>query len=149
VSGGKDVRLTGSELHEALTLPSTLSTVEIVEAKATEYAQKAGFDEDTASQISMVSREAAVNAVLHGNKKDPDKNVRATFSLTPDKLTIQVADEGESFDPTSVPDPLSPEGLLRPSGRGIFLMRAIMDEVHFRQLSPGAEITLVKHRNRE
>ncbi len=141
--------LTGPELHEALTLPSKLSTVEIVEAKATEYAQKAGFDEDTASQISMVSREAAVNAVLHGNKTAADKNVRATFSLTADDLTIQVADEGEGFDATSVPDPLSPEGLLKPSGRGIFLMRAIMDEVHFRQLSPGAEITLVKHRNRE
>jgi serine/threonine-protein kinase RsbW len=139
--------LTGPELHEALTLPSTLSTVEIVEAKATEYAEKAGFDEDTASQISMVSREAAVNAVLHGNKMDPNKQVRATFSLTSKDLTIQVADEGEGFDPTSVPDPLSPEGLLRPSGRGIFLMRAIMDEVNFRKLSPGAEITLVKHRN--
>jgi serine/threonine-protein kinase RsbW len=138
--------LTGPELHEALTLPSTLSTVEIVEAKATEYAQKAGFDEDTGSQIAMVSREAAVNAVLHGNKKDPDKKVRVNFNLTEDRLTIQVADEGDGFDPTAVPDPLSPEGLLRPSGRGIFLMRAIMDEVHFRHLSPGAEITLVKHR---
>jgi serine/threonine-protein kinase RsbW len=141
--------LTEPELHEALTLPSTLSTVEIVEAKTNEYAQKAGFDEDTASQISMVSREAAVNAVLHGNKKDPNKQVRASFSLTPEALTIKVADQGEGFDPSAVPDPLSPEGLLRPSGRGIFLMRAIMDEVNFRQLSPGAEITLVKHRNRE
>jgi serine/threonine-protein kinase RsbW len=141
--------LTGPELHEALTLPSTLSTVETVEAKTNEYAQKAGFDEDTASQISMVSREAAVNAVLHGNKKDPNKQVHATFTLTSENLTIQVADEGEGFDPSSVPDPLSPEGLLRPSGRGIFLMRAIMDEVHFRQLSHGAEITLVKHRNRD
>ena len=141
--------LTRPELHEALTLPSTLDTVEMVEAKATEYAEKAGFDEDTASQISMVAREAAVNAVLHGNKKNPNKQVYATFSLTAEDLTIQVADEGESFDPSSVPDPLSPEGLLRPSGRGIFLMRAIMDEVHFRQLSHGAEITLVKHRNRD
>jgi serine/threonine-protein kinase RsbW len=141
--------LTGPELHEALTLPSTLSTVEVVEAKATEYAQKAGFDEDTGSQIAMVSREAAVNAVLHGNKKDPAKQVRATFELTSEDLTIKVADEGEGFDPSTIPDPLSPEGLLKPSGRGVFLMRAIMDEVNFRQLSPGAEITLVKHRNRD
>jgi serine/threonine-protein kinase RsbW len=141
--------LTGPELHEALTLPSTLSTVEVVEAKATEYAQKAGFDEDTGSQIAMVSREAAVNAVLHGNKKDPAKQVRATFDLTSEDLTIKVADEGEGFDPSTIPDPLSPEWLLKPSGRGVFLMRAIMDEVNFRQLSPGAEITLVKHRNRD
>jgi serine/threonine-protein kinase RsbW len=75
--------------------------------------------------------------------------VQATFSLTSENLTIKIADEGEGFDPSVIPDPLSPEGLLRPSGRGIFLMRAIMDEVNFRKLSPGAEITLVKHRNRD
>ncbi|HEX5284432.1 MAG TPA: ATP-binding protein [Bryocella sp.] len=141
--------MTEPELDEALVLPSTLSTVETVEAKAAEYAEKAGFDEDTASQLAMVCREAAVNAVLHGNKKDPGKHVKARFTLTADALSIQIADQGGGFDPSDVPDPLSPEGLLRPSGRGIFLMRAIMDEVNFRQLSPGTEITLVKHRNRD
>jgi serine/threonine-protein kinase RsbW len=141
--------LTESELHEAMTLPSTLSTVEAIEAKTAEFAQKAGFDEDTVSQIAMISREAAANAVLHGNRKDPAKQVRARFGLTAEALSIQVADEGAGFDPAAVPDPLSPEGLLKPSGRGIFLMRAIMDEVHFRQLSPGTEITLVKHRKQD
>lgn len=141
--------LTDPELHDALTLPSTLEAVELIEAKAQEYAEKAGFDEDTTSQIAMVSREAAVNAVLHGNKKDSAKQVRASFTLNAEALSIQVADEGPGFDASTLPDPLSPEGLLKPSGRGIFLMRAIMDEVHFRQLSPGAEITLVKHRNRD
>lgn len=141
--------LTESELHEEVKLPSELSTVEAIESKSEEYARKAGFDEDTASQIAMITREAAANAVLHGNRKDPKKCVRARFSLTGDALTIQVADEGPGFDPSTIPDPLSPEGLLKPSGRGIFLMRAIMDEVNFRQLSPGTEITLVKHRNRE
>ncbi len=141
--------LTQPELDEALVLPSTLSTVEVVEAKATEYAEKAGFDEDTAGQLAMVSREAAVNAVLHGNKKDSKKQVTARFTLTHEALSIQIADQGGGFNPSDVPDPLSPEGLLKPSGRGIFLMRAIMDEVNFRQLSPGTEITLVKHRNRD
>jgi serine/threonine-protein kinase RsbW len=140
--------LTEPELHEAVSLPSTLSTVETVEAMAAEYAEKAGFDEDTASQVAMVSREAAVNAVLHGNKKDPAKQVHASFTLTAESLCIRIADDGGGFNPAEVPDPLSPEGLLKPSGRGIFLMRAIMDEVNFRQLSPGTEITLVKHRNR-
>ncbi|HTV08165.1 MAG TPA: ATP-binding protein [Candidatus Aquilonibacter sp.] len=141
--------MTESELHEEVVLPSELSTVDAIEAKSEEFARKAGFDEDTASQISMISREAAANAVLHGNRKDPNKRVRAKFSLTSENLTIQVADEGEGFDSSAIPDPLSPEGLLKPSGRGIFLMRAIMDEVNFRQLNPGTEITLVKHRNRE
>lgn len=137
------------ELHEALTLPSMLSAVDAIEAKTAEFAEKAGFDEDTVSQIAMTSREAVANAILHGNGKNPDKEVRVRFTLTSENLLIQVADEGAGFDPAQVPDPLSPEGLLKPSGRGIFLMRAIMDEVHFRELSPGTEITLVKHRNRE
>jgi len=138
--------LADSDLQESLILPSALESVETVESKAEAFAQKAGFDEDTASQIAMLAREAAANAVLHGNKSDRAKQVHVTFTLSQDALSIRVADEGAGFDPDSVPDPLSPEGLLRPSGRGIFLMRAIMDEVHFRQLSPGTEITLVKHR---
>jgi serine/threonine-protein kinase RsbW len=138
--------LTDLDLHETVTLPSVLASVEAIEAKAKEFAVKAGFDEDTADRIAMISREAAANAVLHGNRSDPGKQVRASFAVTPEALSIRVADEGQGFNPEMVPDPLSPEGLLRPSGRGIFLMRAIMDEVHFRQLSPGTEITLVKHR---
>lgn len=123
--------------------------MEAVEAKAEAFAEKAGFDEDTAGQIAMLAREAAANAVLHGNKSDPAKHVHVTFALSKEALSIRVADEGAGFNPEDVPDPLSPEGLLRPSGRGIFLMRAIMDEVHFRQLSPGTEITLVKHRKQD
>lgn len=138
--------MANTELQENLTLPSTIDSVDAVEAKVEEFATKAGFDEDTVDQIGMISREAAANAVLHGNRSDATKKITARFALTDEALSIQVADEGGGFDPENVPDPLSPEGLMRTSGRGIFLMRAIMDEVHFRQLSPGTEITLVKRR---
>ena len=108
--------------------------------------QLAGFDEDTASNIALVAREAAANAVLHGNQSDPGKHVTAAFAISPDSLTISIADQGEGLDPETLPDPLAPENLLRPSGRGIFLMRALMDEVKFRTLNPGTEITLIKRR---
>ena len=130
----------------SMKLDSVLKTVETVEETAERYAREAGFDENTASDISMVSREAAVNAVLHGNKKDPAKFVTATFEITPKELRISVADEGSGLDPDAIPDPLAPENVMRSSGRGVFLMRAYMDEVHFRQLTPGTEITLVKRR---
>jgi serine/threonine-protein kinase RsbW len=56
-----------------------------------------------------------------------------------------VADQGKGLDPETLSDPLAPENLLRGTGRGIFLIRSFMDEVHFRQLQPGPELTLVKH----
>jgi len=90
-------------------------------------------------------REAAVNAVLHGNGYDPNKQITVSLENNGKSLVITVADEGEGLDPEKIPDPLAPENLLRGTGRGIFLIRSFLDEVHFRQLHPGTELTLVKH----
>ena len=128
----------------SLVLDSVLLSVKRVEEAAEKLALQGGFDAETASHISMVCREATVNAVLHGNRYDAHKHVTASFELTDNALTVRVADQGDGLDPDKMPDPLAPENLLRSSGRGIFLMRALMDEVHFRQLSPGTEITLIK-----
>jgi serine/threonine-protein kinase RsbW len=129
-----------------MTLASELQTVETVEGIAEKFAGEAGFDEDTVSHISMVAREAAVNAVMHGNKYDPAKQVTVSFEITAEALTIKIGDQGAGLDPEHIPDPLAPENIMRSSGRGVFLMRAFMDEVDFRQLNPGTEITLVKRR---
>jgi serine/threonine-protein kinase RsbW len=127
------------------TLDSTLETVNQAEAAAGKIAQQAGFDRDTADQISMAVREATVNAVLHGNKYDPGKKVRLAFEHGGNDLVITVSDEGTGLNEASIPDPLAPENLLKTSGRGIFLIRSFMDEVRFRKLEPGTEITLIKH----
>jgi serine/threonine-protein kinase RsbW len=136
----------GTASHVTLNLESTLASVETVEQTALDFARRAGFDDDLGSNIAMVVREAAVNAVVHGNKYDPAKSVKASFELTPGQLLIRIADQGEGCDPDTIPNPLAPENLMRSSGRGVFLMKAFMDEVHFRQLTPGTEITLVKRR---
>ncbi len=131
----------------SLTLESRLESVETVEQTTLDFAQRAGFDEDTASNLAMVVREAAVNAVIHGNKYDHNKHVTATFDLSTEALVITVADQGGGLDPDKLPDPLAAENLLRTNGRGVFLMRAFMDEVHFRKLTPGTEITMIKRRS--
>jgi serine/threonine-protein kinase RsbW len=120
--------------------------VDTVERTAQDFAERAGFDADTIPNIVMAVREAAINAVLHGNAYDPAKQVTASFETNSDSLIVRIADQGPGFDPANVPDPLAPENILRGSGRGIFLIRAFMDEVHFRQLHPGSELTLIKHR---
>lgn len=129
-----------------MTLESTLESVARVEAAAFECARSAGFDEDTASNLAMVAREAVVNAVIHGNRYDLTKHITAAFETTADALRIRICDQGDGVDVEALPDPLAPENLLRASGRGIFLIRAFMDEVHFRKLTPGTEVTLVKRR---
>jgi serine/threonine-protein kinase RsbW len=130
----------------SLTLDSSLDSVNKVEQTAEQWGTRAGFDEDTVSHIAMAVREAAVNAVLHGNSYDKDKHIIASFETTTDALIIRISDQGPGMDPDNVPDPLAPENILRGSGRGIFLIRAFMDEVNFRQLHPGTELTLIKHR---
>jgi serine/threonine-protein kinase RsbW len=126
-------------------LNSTMDSVSELEATAEKYASDAGLDEDERFRVTMAVREAAVNAVLHGNDYDPGKKVTASFENTGDSLVIKISDEGKGLDPDSLPDPLAPENLMRGTGRGIFLIRSFMDEVHFRQLHPGTELTLVKH----
>ena len=130
------------------TLDSTLDSVNHAESKAYEMAAKAGFGEDDQYNIAMAVREAAVNAVLHGNERDPAKKLFVVYETTVDALVITITDQGQGLDPSSIPDPLAPENLMKGSGRGIFLIRAFMDEVKFRNVTPGTEITLIKHVSR-
>ena len=127
-------------------MPSSLEGVATLEEAAEALALRASFDEDEASSIAMATREAAINAAKHGNGFDSGKPVSAILERSEGTVRILVSDQGAGLDPDALPDPLDPANLLRPSGRGVFLIRAIMDEVHFRKFSPGTEITLIKHK---
>ncbi len=126
------------------TLESTLESVNQAEHTASEAAARAGFGEDEQYQVAMAVREAAVNAVLHGNAYDPRKRFMVAYETTGEALVITIADQGKGLDPAQIPDPLAPENLMKGSGRGIFLIRAFMDEVKIRNTNPGMEITLIK-----
>jgi serine/threonine-protein kinase RsbW len=134
-----------TEQRVSYTLDSTLETVDSAEQAATRIAADNGFDEDEIMQISMAVREAAVNAVLHGNAYDPNKKVKLEFERTTRDLVITIRDQGAGLDPAKIPDPLAPENLLKTSGRGIFLIRSFMDEVQILPSTSGTEIKLVKH----
>jgi serine/threonine-protein kinase RsbW len=134
-----------TEHRESYTLDSTLETVDNAEQAASRVAAAAGFDEDQVMQISMAVREAAVNAVLHGNAYDPAKKVKLEFEQSGADLVITIRDQGRGLDLDKIPDPLAPENLLKTSGRGIFLIRSFMDEVEIHPSQTGTEIKLVKH----
>lgn len=138
--------ITGGESAVDRYLESTLESVESAEDLALEVARQAGLGEDELQKIAMAVRESMVNAVVHGNRYNIHKKVRLSVSRGPRELTVKIADEGEGFDYGNLPDPLSPENLLRSSGRGIFLIRSFMDEFRVRRLDPrGTEVTMVKY----
>jgi serine/threonine-protein kinase RsbW len=139
-----DIRHAMNATRVSYTLESTLESVNKAEQAAAEVAAKSGFDVDECGRIAMAVREATVNAVLHGNHYDPTKRVTVSFESTPERMTASVRDQGSGIDPATLPNPLAPENLLRQSGRGIFLIRAFMDEICFRDMSPGTEITMIK-----
>ena len=85
--------------------------------------------------------EALSNAMLYGNGRDPSKSVVVEVVLRGDTLLAKVRDQGRGFDPHTVPDPTLPENLTRPCGRGLFLMRELLDEVRYNER--GNEVTLV------
>jgi serine/threonine-protein kinase RsbW len=127
------------------TLDSTLDTVNSAEEAATRVAAEAGFDEEDILKISMAVREAAVNAVLHGNAYDPAKKVTLAFERTGHDLVITVRDQGKGLDIGKVADPLAPENLMKTSGRGIFLIRSFMDVVEIHPSQAGTELKMIKH----
>src|SRR3954454_11597769 len=125
--------------------PSTLESVDRAEAEILKAAGKAGFDEDEQHRIGMAVRECMVNAVVHGNRYNRNKQVHVVVSTEQQKFTIRIIDQGEGFEVEEVPDPLHENNLLRHSGRGLFLMGAFMDDVKVRRVQPsGTEVTLVK-----
>jgi serine/threonine-protein kinase RsbW len=133
-----------TEQRVSYTLDSSLETIDRAEEKATRIATELGFGEDEVMQISMAVREAAVNAVLHGNAYAPDKKVTLAFERTGSDLVITIRDQGKGMDLSKIPNPLAPENLLKTSGRGIFLMRSFMDVVEIRPSQTGTELKLIK-----
>jgi serine/threonine-protein kinase RsbW len=95
--------------------------------------------------VKLGLEEAISNALKHGNRRDPAKQVRIGYRVTADRVVAQVADEGAGFDPGAVPDPLAVEYRERHCGRGIFLMRAYMTWVVFN--ARGNEVTLCRVRS--
>jgi serine/threonine-protein kinase RsbW len=134
-----------TEHRVSYTLDSSLETIDSAEEKANRIATELGFGEDEVMQISMAVREAAVNAVLHGNGYAPDKKVTLAFEHNDKDFVITIRDQGKGLDLSKIPDPLAPENLLKTSGRGIFLMRSFMDVVEIRPTQTGTELKLIKH----
>ena len=102
------------------------------------------FGEEDVFAVHLALEEAFINAVKHGSGMDAAKEVKIDYLVTPDRVEVTVTDEGEGFDPDSVPDPRYGENLYKPEGRGLFLMRSYMDVVEFNER--GNSVHMVKYK---
>jgi serine/threonine-protein kinase RsbW len=131
-----------SEQDLVLELPTDVRSI----GHAVEYVMKRGRTcDEEARRLNLNFRvgltEALSNAMLYGNSHDPSKRVLVEIALQAGRLEARVTDQGPGFDPSTVPDPTSPENLTKPCGRGLFLMRQLLDEVSFND--QGNQVTLV------
>ncbi len=130
----------------SLVIPSEIRLVDVVHTAAERVAEIAGFDEDGALNVALAVRETVINAITHGNGRDPDLRVEVEVEADDRRLRATVVDQGAGFRPEDTPDPTASENLLRSSGRGLLLVRAFVDEVRFRRVDGrGMEVTLVKY----
>ena len=123
--------------------------LKLVDHASEQFGQMAGLDEDAVHGLGAAIREAVVNAIKHGNGADRRKRVRVEYDVATDhaqpQVVVRVHDEGAGFDAEHLADPLAPENVAVTSGRGVFLMRAFMDDVQVRRLpAGGTEIVMAK-----
>ena len=120
--------------------PSLDENIRIVESFIDNAKKKFNLDDDIYGNIMVAVTESVNNAIRHGNKNDKKKNVYLSLSLNEDLIRFIIKDEGVGFDYHNLPDPTAPENIGKPSGRGIFLMKHLSDEVNFKR--QGSEVEL-------
>ena len=128
-----------------LAIGSRFENIELVQVVLKDSLQRLGMDDDTQHWVDVAVREALANAIKHGNLQTVDKQVHVDLQVEGEDLVIRVEDEGVGFDPSILGDPLAPENILRPNGRGIFYMRSFMDDITYGSgPSGGTMVTLRK-----
>ena len=120
--------------------PSLDENIRIVESFIDNAKEEFNLDDDIYGNIMVAVTESVNNAIRHGNKNDKKKNVYLSLSLNENLIKFIIKDEGIGFDYHSLPDPTAPENIDKPSGRGIFLMKHLSDEVTFK--NQGSEVEL-------
>lgn len=120
--------------------PSLDENIRIVESFIDNAREKFKLTDDIYGNIMVAVTESVNNAIRHGNHHDKKKNVYISLLLNDNLIKFIIKDEGNGFDYHNLPDPTSPENIDKPSGRGIFLMKHLCDEVHFK--SNGSEVEL-------
>ena len=118
-------------MYKKIKIESEVGNLRIVENAIDEATTVIGISQDNYGKILVCAMEAVNNAILHGNKSNPEKKVDIEIGYKSKELLITVTDEGQGFRPENVPDPTTPENIEEISGRGIYLMSHLADKIEF------------------
>jgi len=128
----------------ALDLSSRFQNIEVAERVLMDLCDGSCCGPEDIDRVLSALREGLANAMRHGNRLVEERRVRLEIEISDTVLRLRIADEGEGFDPDAVPDPTAPENLLRPSGRGIFFMKQLMDRVEFSSAPGGGTLVTLE-----
>lgn len=134
--------MSGKKTMFRMTLSSAPKNIVRVEKFLDTVQEHVALDEIQIHKVMVALTEAVNNAIVHGNKADRRKKVFVSCEVLPGWLLFVINDQGKGFRPERVANPLKEENLLRESGRGIFLMRTLMDRVEFEALRSGYQVRL-------
>ena len=124
-----------------IVIPSITENIRIIESFIDNAKEKFNLNDDIYGNIMIAVTESVNNAIMHGNKNDKTKNVTLSLTLNKNVINFKIKDEGLGFNFQTLPDPTSPENLDKPSGRGIFLMKHLSDEVNFNNNGSQVELS--------
>jgi len=99
----------------------------------------------TKSELATALSEALANAIIHGNKINPEKFVDLKIMIYKDRMIMMIKDKGSGFNYEELPSPLKPENIKKTTGRGVYLMSVLVDKVKFIRQKDGMEVILIKY----
>ena len=117
--------------NQKLLIPSKSENIVLVEKLVDDVCDLFDIKEDIYGHILVALTEAVNNGLQHGNKANPEKHIEVTFKVKSDTLYFTVKDQGPGFNHTDLPDPTDPKNIEKPTGRGIFLMKHLCDNLAF------------------
>ena len=131
--------------NNRIIIPSSLNFLREVDEFIEQKLREQGINQDLVTDIAISVTEVVTNAVNHGNRNDRRKKVTVSLKVDQKQVTIRIEDQGTGFDPEHLANPLADENLLKDAGRGIFIVKSLMDEVKFEVNSDsGTAVVLIK-----
>ena len=130
-------------MGDAFEIPSDIRYIRKTSNKMVRSLKRSAVDESTLFDIKLCVEEALRNAMVHGNRSDKGLVVKVSYRIDKDRFEAVVEDEGSGFDPEKVPDPTVEENMLKYGGRGVYLIKRLMDEVEYNDR--GNRVKMVKY----